>query len=50
MDPFSYLCLMFFFVIMSSLLLAALVSPAGKRLTFWLSFCDVFLCVCRFPI
>ena len=38
-DHFRYLCLVF--VMLSRLFIAALWSPAGKGLTFWLLFCDV---------
>ena len=31
MDPFCYLCFMFVFIMLSSLFLVALKSPAGKR-------------------
>ena len=34
--PFCHLCFVFVFVILSFLFLAALWSPAGKGLTFWL--------------
>ena len=37
MDPFCYLCVMFVFVMPYCLFLAALLSPAGKGLTSWLS-------------
>ena len=40
-DPFCYLCFIFVFVMLSYLFLAALLSPAGKGLTSWLS-CVVF--------
>ena len=44
MDPFFlYLCVMFVFVVLSCLFLVALWSPAGKRLTFWLSCVLCFL-------
>ena len=43
MDPFSYVCFMFVFVVLSCLFLAALWSPAGKRVTLWLSFVLCFL-------
>ena len=39
-----------FRVILSFLFLAALWSPAGKGLTFWLSYFRCFLCFCHFPI
>ena len=42
MDHLSYLCLVI--VMLSCLFIAALLSPAGKRLTSWLSF-ERFNCV-----
>ena len=42
MDYLCYLCLVF--VMLSSLFIAALWSPAGKRLTSWLLFV-MFICV-----
>ena len=41
-DHLCYLCLMF--VMLSRLFIATLWSPAGKGLTFWLSF-EMFKCV-----
>ena len=50
MDLFCYLCVVFFFVILSCLFLAALWSPVGKVLTSWLSCVLDFLLFCHFPI
>ena len=47
MDLLCYLFLVF--VMLSHLFIAALLSPAGKGLTSWLSFVT-FNCVCHFPI
>ena len=47
MDHLCYLCLVF--VMLSRLFIAALLSPAGKWLTSWLSFV-MFNCVCHFPM
>ena len=44
MDPFSHVCLVFAFAILSCLFLAVLWSPAWKGLTSWLS------CVYCFPV
>ena len=41
MDPFRYLC--FVFVMLFSLFIAALWSPAGKGLASWLSYMCCFL-------
>ena len=45
MDLFCYLFLMFVFVVLSCLFLAALWSPAGKGLTIWPFLCVVLSCV-----
>ena len=45
MDPFSYLCFMFVFSVLSCLFPAALRSPAGKGVASWLSFVVMFSCV-----
>ena len=47
MDHLCYICLVFF--MLSHLFIAALWSPAGKGLTFWLLFV-MFNCFCYFPI
>ena len=47
MDHLFNLCLVF--VTLLCLFIAALLSPAGKGLTSWLSFV-MFNCVCHFPI
>ena len=46
--PYFVILLMCVFVILSSLFLAALLPPAGRGLTSWLS--CVLLCFCYFPI
>ena len=43
MDPICYLCVMFVFVMLSFLLLAALWSPAVKGLNSWLTCVLCFL-------
>ena len=47
-DLFCYLN--FISVMMYCLFLAALWSPAWKRLTSWLSLRDIFFCFCHFPV
>ena len=47
MDLLCYLCTVL--VMLSSLFIAVLLSPAGKGLTSWHSFV-MFNCVCHFPI
>ena len=48
MDHLCYLCLVF--VMLSRLLIAALWSPEGKRLTSWLSFVKSNWEVVTFPL
>ena len=48
MDPFCYLC--FVSAMLSYLFIASLCSPAGNGLTYGSLVCDVFLCICHFPI
>ena len=45
MNPSCYLCVMFVFAMLSCMFLAALLSPAGKGLTSWLS-CVLCFIVC----
>ena len=47
MDHLCYFCIVF--VMLSRLLIAALWSPAGKGLTFWLSFVVLNCAVVSFP-
>ena len=47
MDHLCYFCIVF--VMLSRLLIAALWSPAGKGLTFWLSFVVLNCVVVTFP-
>ena len=47
MNHLCYLCLVL--VMLLRLFIAALLSPAGKGLTSWLSFV-MFNCVCHLPI
>ena len=47
MDHLCYFCIVF--VMLSRLLIAALWSPAGKGLTFWLSFVMLNCVVVTFP-
>ena len=47
MDHLCYFC--FVFVMLSRLLIAALWSPAGKGLTYWLSFVVLNCVVVTFP-
>ena len=48
MDHFCYFC--FVFVMVSCPFNAALWSPAGKGLTFWLSCVWCFVVFCHFPV
>ena len=48
MDLFCYSC--FVFVMLSCLFIAALWSPDGKGLASWLSWGDVYLWFCHFPM
>ena len=48
MDHLCQLCLVFY--TLSSLLIAALWSPAGSKLTSWLLFVMFKLCFCHFPM
>ena len=47
MDHLCYFCIVFF--MLSRLLIAALWSPAGKRLTSWLSFVVLICMFVTFP-
>ena len=48
MEPFCYLC--FVFVMLSCLFIAALWSPVGKGLAYWLSCMGCFLVFGHFPM
>ena len=47
MDHLCYFCIVF--VMLSRLLIAALLSPAGKGMTFWLSFVVLNCVIVTFP-
>ena len=49
MNPFCFLCFMFFFAMLYGLSLATLWSPTGKGLTSWLS-CVGWDFLCAFVI
>ena len=48
MDHLCYFCPVF--VMLLRLFTAALWAPAGKALIYWLSFFDIKLCFCYFPM